>query len=161
MGSEFHGTQRIGASERIASLDVLRGLAILFILFMNIPGMGGYEFVLQGDGRYPTWTTADWWSSFIRLTWLDGTQRGLLELLFGAGLMIMAVGVHAELRFDGHRRGGQDGRRSSGSGANRKRIRRRIQASRRHKRKCRRNRGHGTRSKHIKKIRWVSAVTRP
>ena len=90
MGSEFHGTQRIGASERIASLDVLRGLAILFILFMNIPGMGGYEFVLQGDSRYPTWTTADWWSSFIRLTWLDGTQRGLLELLFGAGIMIMA-----------------------------------------------------------------------
>jgi uncharacterized protein len=86
----LHGTERISGSERIAALDVIRGIAILFILFMNIPGMGGYEFVLQGDGRYPTWTSADWWSTFTIMTWLDGTQRGLLELLFGAGIMIMA-----------------------------------------------------------------------
>src|SRR6478735_11987950 len=83
------GIDRVRGSERIASLDVTRGLAILFILFMNIPVMGGYEFILF-DERYPTWTTADWWTTFVRMTWLDGTQRGLLELLFGAGIMIMA-----------------------------------------------------------------------
>jgi uncharacterized protein len=80
---------RVRGAERIASLDVIRGVAILFILFMNIPGMGGYEFVLF-DPRYPTWTTADYWSTLITRTWLEGTQRGLLELLFGAGIMIMA-----------------------------------------------------------------------
>ncbi|HXG81431.1 MAG TPA: DUF418 domain-containing protein [Sphingomicrobium sp.] len=80
---------RVRGSERIASLDVIRGIAILFILFMNIPGMGGYEFILF-DPRYPTWTTADYWATLITRTWLEGTQRGLLELLFGAGIMIMA-----------------------------------------------------------------------
>ncbi|MCL6684524.1 DUF418 domain-containing protein [Sphingomonas alba] len=83
------GIDRVRGSERIASLDVIRGLAILFILFMNIPVMGGYEFILF-DERYPTWTNADWWTTFIRMTWMDGTQRGLLELLFGAGILIMA-----------------------------------------------------------------------
>ena len=56
------GIDRVRGTERIASLDVLRGLAILFILYMNIPGMGGYEMGLE-DFRYPTWTTADFSSS--------------------------------------------------------------------------------------------------
>ena len=80
---------RVRGAERIASLDVIRGIAILFILFMNMPGMGGYEFILF-DPRYPTWTTADYWATFVTRTWLEGTQRGLLEVLFGAGIMIMA-----------------------------------------------------------------------
>jgi uncharacterized protein len=80
---------RVRGSERIASLDVLRGIAILFILFMNIPWMGSYEFGLW-DPRYPTWTTADYWATLITKIWLEGTQRGLLELLFGAGIIIMA-----------------------------------------------------------------------
>jgi uncharacterized protein len=80
---------RVRGSERIASLDIIRGIAILFILFMNIPWMGGYGFVLF-DPRYPTWTTADYWSTLVTNTWLEGTQRGLLELLFGAGILIMA-----------------------------------------------------------------------
>ena len=80
---------RVRGTDRIASLDVLRGIAILFILFMNMPAMGGYEFVLF-DFRYPTWTTADYWTTMFTRTYLEGTQRGLLELLFGAGIMIMA-----------------------------------------------------------------------
>lgn len=80
---------RVRGSERIASLDIIRGIAILFILFMNIPWMGGYGFVLF-DPRYPSWTTADYWATLVTSTWLEGTQRGLLELLFGAGIMIMA-----------------------------------------------------------------------
>lgn len=80
---------RVRGGERIASLDVLRGIAILFILVMNIPWMGGYEFTLW-DPRHPTWSNADYWTTLITKTWLEGTQRGLLELLFGAGIMIMA-----------------------------------------------------------------------
>jgi uncharacterized protein len=80
---------RVRGGERIASLDVIRGIAILFILFMNIPWMGGYEFALF-DPRHPTWTDADYWATLVTKVWLEGTQRGLLELLFGAGIIIMA-----------------------------------------------------------------------
>jgi len=84
------GVQRITEAERIASLDVLRGLAILLILVMNIGWMGGYSGPPLFELRYPTWTTADYWSTLFMHTYLEGTQRGLLELLFGAGIMIMA-----------------------------------------------------------------------
>jgi uncharacterized protein len=79
---------RITANERIAQLDVLRGIAILFILFMNIQYMGDFS----NPEYYPnrvSWTGFDqaaWWVNRL----LDGTQRGLLELLFGAGVLIMA-----------------------------------------------------------------------
>jgi len=83
------GIDRVRGAERIAALDVIRGIAILFILYMNIQPMGGYEMVLQ-DFRYPTWTTGDFWSVYGVQVYMSGTQRGLLELLFGAGIMIMA-----------------------------------------------------------------------
>ncbi|MEO7815461.1 MAG: DUF418 domain-containing protein [Sphingomicrobium sp.] len=80
---------RVRGIDRIAALDVVRGIAILFILFMNIPAMGGYEFELH-DPRIPTWTQFDAAAYWTQSTLLNGTQRGLLELLFGAGIMIMA-----------------------------------------------------------------------
>jgi uncharacterized protein len=83
-----YGTDRISGAERIASLDVLRGIAILFILFMNIPWMAHYGPTMN-DPRFPTWTAFDQ-AGFSFMYMLEGTQRGLLELLFGAGIMIMA-----------------------------------------------------------------------
>ncbi|HMC91594.1 MAG TPA: DUF418 domain-containing protein [Allosphingosinicella sp.] len=80
--------ERIGAAERIASLDVIRGVAILFILFMNIPWMGYYAPTI-GDPRLVSWTGFDQ-TAFAWMIGLWGTQRGLLEILFGAGIMIMA-----------------------------------------------------------------------
>jgi len=82
--------QRVNEAERIPSLDILRGIAILFILFMNIPWMGGFSGPPVWDFRFPTWTSADWWTTLIVESGFGGTQRGLLELLFGAGIMIMA-----------------------------------------------------------------------
>ncbi|MBV9931074.1 MAG: DUF418 domain-containing protein [Alphaproteobacteria bacterium] len=80
--------ERIGRSERIASLDVLRGVAILFILFMNIPWMAHYGPTIH-DPRLVSWAPFDR-QGFAFMILLSGTQRGLLELLFGAGIMIMA-----------------------------------------------------------------------
>ena len=78
---------RIAAAERIEMLDVLRGLAILFILFMNIPGMGGFVADGPENPRLVSWTAFD--QVAFGATWfIDGTMRGLLQLLFGAGMMI-------------------------------------------------------------------------
>lgn len=79
---------RIAAADRIVQLDVLRGIAILFILFMNIQYMGDFSNPEYSPARV-SWTGFDqaaWWVNRL----LDGTQRGLLELLFGAGVLIMA-----------------------------------------------------------------------
>ena len=74
---------------RIASLDILRGLAILGILFMNINDMGASLIASFGDVRHIGWTPADrvaWW---LREVLANGTARGLLQLLFGAGMVIL------------------------------------------------------------------------
>lgn len=74
---------------RLAVLDILRGIAILAILFMNINGMGGAMHALFGDVRHFGWGAADqvaWWT---REVLANGTARALLEMLFGAGMVIL------------------------------------------------------------------------
>ncbi|GAA4022283.1 DUF418 domain-containing protein [Sphingomonas swuensis] len=87
---DTNGISRIAEGDRIPSLDILRGLAILLILLMNISWMGGYGGPPLFELRHPSWTPADYWATLILHVTLEGTQRGLLELLFGAGIMIMA-----------------------------------------------------------------------
>lgn len=83
---------------RVASLDILRGLAILGILFMNINDMGQSLNASFGDIRHLGWSAADrvtWW---LREVFANGTARGLLEMLFGVGMVILterAAGVGA------------------------------------------------------------------
>lgn len=79
--------KRLAIRDRIAVLDVLRGLAILLILLMNIPAMGNLESVrVDVTG----WTAADQMATWLQRVIFAGTQRGMLELLFGAGMLIMA-----------------------------------------------------------------------
>ena len=79
---------QIAPRDRIAVLDVLRGLAILLILLMNIPDMGNLG-IVRAD--VTGWTTADQVATWIQRVVFAGTQRGMLELLFGAGMLIMAA----------------------------------------------------------------------
>jgi len=76
---------------RIDVLDVLRGIAILGILYMNIPFMGTNVPVWMDDIRRLSWSAADrtTWAT-IEIFW-SGTQRGLFEFLFGAGVMVFTA----------------------------------------------------------------------
>lgn len=90
MSSQVHLAPVRGRA-RIEVLDVLRGIAILGIFYMNIPFMAGPISAVIGDFRQMGWSGADqtaW--SIIYVTW-EGTQRGILEFLFGAGLMVTAA----------------------------------------------------------------------
>ncbi len=73
--------------DRIAVLDVLRGLAILSILLMNIGMMAVPAGALFGDG----WSRSDFRVFAVLHVLVSGTERGLLELLFGAGAMILTA----------------------------------------------------------------------
>lgn len=81
----------VAAKARIDVLDILRGIAILGIFFMNIPYMAQNSVLIDNDVRSIGWTLAD------RSTWAaidilaEGTQRGLLEMLFAAGMMVITA----------------------------------------------------------------------
>jgi len=84
--------------ERITILDSLRGIAILGILLMNIPGFGFPEVrasdpsVLNETGiNLKTWYIVEWA--------LSGTQRAIFSMLFGAGIILFITKL--EKRMDG------------------------------------------------------------
>lgn len=81
----------VAGKARIDVLDVMRGIAILGIFFMNIPFMGFALAKVFVDVRLYGWTLADQASWTAVQVLLEGTQRGLLELLFGAGMMVLTA----------------------------------------------------------------------
>lgn len=80
-----------GGAPRIDNLDVLRGIAILGILFINLPGAATYYAAFFGLEFIAGWTAADRAAWMTMEILIDGTQRGLLQLLFGAGMLILTA----------------------------------------------------------------------
>lgn len=79
---------------RIDALDILRGVAVLGILLMNIPEMGlRFEW---GKPPLPVAANPDWIAYAIQTVGFSGTMRGLFTLLFGAGMVIMLRRADAE-----------------------------------------------------------------
>ena len=83
----------VAVSARIASLDILRGVALLGVLLLNILGFGmasaGYFHPLVGLGKNPELNYAVWG---IMNLFFEGSMRGLFSLLFGAGIVLFATG---------------------------------------------------------------------
>lgn len=89
--------QPVAEAQRIASLDVLRGFALLGILLLNILGFGlnssaysnpGFDLL---DGS--TLDVAVW--AGIELG-AEGAMRCLFSILFGAGVLLFATGASAK-----------------------------------------------------------------
>lgn len=86
--SETVSLKPIKTAERINSLDVIRGIALLGILLMNINGMG-LPF------SYSDPTIAGGADGLNLKVWIansmlfEGTMRGLFTLLFGAGVILL------------------------------------------------------------------------
>jgi uncharacterized protein len=75
---------------RIDVLDILRGLAILGIFYINVPYMAAPVWQFSADIRSLGWSAADQNAWALINMFLAGTQRCLLEFLFGAGMMVLA-----------------------------------------------------------------------
>ena len=80
-------TAPISESQRIESLDVLRGFALLGILLLNIIGFGfinsayvAPSLTIQSPADMVAWILVD-------LT-AEGAMRGLFSILFGAGMVL-------------------------------------------------------------------------
>lgn len=78
-------------AQRIDQLDVLRGIAILGILFINLPGAATYFDAFFGLEPIAGWSRLDRWSWAGMEIFVDGTQKGLLQFLFGAGMLILTA----------------------------------------------------------------------
>ncbi len=79
--------QPIPEKNRILSLDILRGISLLGILLMNIPGFGlfrAYDDPTNSGGS-TGWNLNVWW---INSMFFEGTMRGIFSMLFGAGILI-------------------------------------------------------------------------
>ncbi|HPG12731.1 MAG TPA: DUF418 domain-containing protein [Chitinophagaceae bacterium] len=81
----------ISQSERILVIDSLRGIAILGILLMNIPGFGLAptaisDFSVQPQGKLNYY----FWYIFGPGVF-EGTQRAIFSMLFGAGMYIFTT----------------------------------------------------------------------
>jgi uncharacterized protein len=84
---ESEGSHPVLASERIKSIDTIRGVALLGILMMNIPGFG-----INWDAWYQLLTGPrmgkDYYTFAIVFVFFEGTMRGLFSMLFGAGMVL-------------------------------------------------------------------------
>lgn len=99
MQTESTGTSAapIGQQERIILLDSLRGIAVLGILLMNIPGFGiahsaifDYSLMQGGDLNYFVWYV-------FGPGVFEGSQRAIFSMLFGAGTIIFITRLEKRL----------------------------------------------------------------
>jgi uncharacterized protein len=86
----------VPAAERIVSIDVVRGFAVLGILVMNIVEFA-WPAEAYGNPAYAGGSTgADLWTWYAQVTLFDGKMRALFSMLFGAGLVLIAERLAAK-----------------------------------------------------------------
>jgi uncharacterized protein len=85
-----------GAEGRIASLDFIRGIAVLGILAANIVAFGQPMTAYMYPGAFLTpHGEAEDWMWVAQFVAVDGKMRGLFTLLFGAGVYLFLERVGA------------------------------------------------------------------
>lgn len=74
---------------RIVTLDVVRGVAVLGILAMNIIAFAMPEQVYLNPTAYGWESTADGVAWLVNFLFIDGRMRGLFSFLFGASMLLV------------------------------------------------------------------------
>jgi uncharacterized protein len=81
----------VSQGERIILLDSLRGIAILGILLMNIPGFALPEPVYGDPSVLNEWGTINFKTWYFIAWFMEGSQRALFSMLFGAGIILFVA----------------------------------------------------------------------
>ena len=90
------------ANQRIISLDVVRGVALLGILILNIVGMGMLSSAYYNPhggvdgGAIGTIDLAVW---FVNELLFEGSMRALFSMLFGAGVILFTTTKSGALHY--------------------------------------------------------------
>jgi uncharacterized protein len=85
----------IQQGERITSLDVLRGFALLGILLMNIVAMGMYGGAYDDPTSAGGSTGKNLWVWAILHVVAEGKMRAIFSLVFGAGIILLTSRLEA------------------------------------------------------------------
>ena len=94
----MHAAGPVRTEERISTLDVVRGFALLGILLMNIVGFGlpaAYDDPTNSGGA----TGINLWVWIVLHVLAEGKMRCLFSMVFGAGIILLTS--RAERRTDG------------------------------------------------------------
>ena len=85
----------VAEADRIASLDVLRGFALLGILLLNIIGFGmvSTAYSVPAEAMESALDVGIWASVDL---FAEGAMRALFSILFGAGVVLFATGASAK-----------------------------------------------------------------
>jgi uncharacterized protein len=80
----------VDTADRLQTIDMIRGVALLGILMMNIPGFGihwsVYPEIIKGPRNNADFITLEVIDAFF-----SGTMRGLFSMLFGAGMILFTM----------------------------------------------------------------------
>jgi uncharacterized protein len=105
LGGPRGATAPVKRAERISSLDVIRGIAMMGILVLNIDDFGMPETFhdIPVGSPLPAFAGSHMHTNlitlFIKWMFFEGKMRGIFELLFGAGVILLTG--RAERRGDG------------------------------------------------------------
>lgn len=84
--AETTPTGPVAQADRIQTIDILRGVALLGILLMNIPGFGLGDNFSDAFKSDPT-NVNFWVNAFITILF-EGKMRALFSMIFGVGIIL-------------------------------------------------------------------------
>jgi uncharacterized protein len=84
------------APPRILTLDIVRGIAVMGILAMNIVAFGMPFQAYMNPAAYGRPGTADILSWAVSFIFIDGKMRGLFSFLFGASMLLVIQGAESK-----------------------------------------------------------------
>src|SRR4029077_4057773 len=79
----------VSETQRVKLIDALRGVALLGILLMNIPGFAMPNYFSESFKSDPT--NVNFWVSAVISVVFEGKMRALFGMIFGAGVLLFVT----------------------------------------------------------------------